>query len=121
VLDSPALDVGATVDYRAATRGVLGLPVPPSVVSVAKWLAAKRFDVDWDDLSYTDGAWVRAPALVFHGLDDTLVPPSTTEKLAANAGSVRPVLVPGAGHVLSRATDPATYDRELDGFLDALT
>lgn len=123
VLDSPALDLGSAVDFRAATRDVplLGLRLPASVVSVGKWFAAKRFDVDWDALDYAGGAWLRVPALVFHGLDDRLVPPSTSKRLAAANSYVRAVLTPGAGHVRSRAADPAAYDRRLDEFLDRVT
>jgi pimeloyl-ACP methyl ester carboxylesterase len=49
-LDSPMLDFSATVDLGAdnSSLPIVGLPVPSSLTTVAKFLAERRFDIDWD-------------------------------------------------------------------------
>lgn len=123
VLDSPMLDLGRTIDYEASQRSLplLGLPIPSSLVGVAKAIAGKRFGVDWDDLDYVGSDWLNVPALVFHGDDDGTVPVSTSRAFAAAADDVTLVVTPGATHVASREVDPAAYDRSLDEFLAGLT
>ena len=49
ILDAPMLDFSETVDDNASREEIApGVPLPSSLTDVAKWIAAKRFDVDWD-------------------------------------------------------------------------
>ena len=85
VLDSPMLDFGRTVDFQAGQESlpVLGLPVPSTLITTAKWLASVRFDVDWSELDYlTSTDELGVPILVFHGTDDSDVPIATSRDLA---------------------------------------
>ena len=53
ILDAPMLDFSETVDDNASREEIApGVPLPSSLTDVAKWIAAKRFDVDWDALNY---------------------------------------------------------------------
>ena len=86
ILDAPMLDFSETVDDNASREEIApGVPLPSSLTDVAKWIAAKRFDVDWDALNYladTD-AYADMPFLVFHGTADTTVPIATSREFAA--------------------------------------
>jgi pimeloyl-ACP methyl ester carboxylesterase len=60
------------------------------------------------------------PLLVIHGEDDTTVPFSHAQRIAAAYGpSVKTLFVSDAGHVRSYAADPARYLETIDTFLDA--
>ena len=56
ILDAPMLDFSTTVDDNASreTLPVIGAPLPSSLTAVAKWMADRRFDVDWPALDYLD-------------------------------------------------------------------
>ena len=68
-----------------------------------------------------DAARVRQPVLFIHGMEDTVLPPSESERLYARCGSVAKELwlVPGAGHVECYATQREEYVRRVAGFLAA--
>jgi len=117
VLDAPVLDLEATVDYAAERRGL-----PGPLTALAKWLAGRRFDVDWDNLDYLERAGrLSVPVLLFHGDADRTVPIKTSEALArARPELVTFVRVEGAGHVRSWNADPEAYEAALTGFLRRL-
>jgi pimeloyl-ACP methyl ester carboxylesterase len=123
VLDAPALDFRATVDYGATKRSLpLGLPIPGVLTSVAEWIAGWRYDVDWAAEDYVPGDWLHVPALVFHGTEDDTVPLSTTDAFsAAHPALVQAVRVTGAGHVESWNVDPAAYSARESAFLGCVT
>jgi len=122
VLDSPMLDLRATVDYQASLFPfpLFGHP-PASLVWVGTTFARWRYGFDWTSDDYLDGAsWVKEPVLIMHGTADTSVPLATSERLAAE----HPALVTlhrvrGAGHVESWNTDPARYRAIVGAFLRA--
>ncbi|MDJ0960248.1 MAG: alpha/beta hydrolase [Acidimicrobiia bacterium] len=125
IFDAPNIDFGRTVDYGASQRDLplVGLPVPQSLTTVAKFIGALRFGVDWSELDYLDDIdRIDVPILVFHGTNDTTVPVDVSERLA----ETRPDLVTflafeGAEHVQSWNFDPARYDAAMRRFLDALS
>lgn len=125
VLDAPAVDFGATIEQAADERSLpLGLPIPGSLVTVAKWIESTRDDVSWSQVDYVAqaGDLPGIPILVLHGADDARIYPATSRALAA----ARPDLVtlvefPGAGHVRSWNTDPARYETEVTTFLASLS
>lgn len=121
VFDAPMLDLQATVGYGASQRSlpVTGGSIPAPLVWTAETIASARFGVDWSATDYLSNAsWLKVPALVFHGTDDTTVPISTSIRLK----QLRPALVtlerfPGAGHVESWNIDRARYTSLLRSFL----
>lgn len=120
VLDAPALDLSAMVDYGASQ---FDLPVvggvPSSLTWTAKRLAGARYDVDWAAIDYLDSVgWLTVPTLVFHGAEDKKVPISTSRTLARKLPRLVTLhAVPNAGHVESWNVDPAGYERTLTEFL----
>ena len=123
ILDAPMLDFSETVDDNAAREEIApGVPLPSSLTQVAKWIAAKRFDVDWDGLNYladTD-AYADIPFLVFHGTADTTVPIATSREFAELLpAQVQLIEVDGAEHIESWNPDPDAYDSAVHAFLGA--
>jgi len=56
----------------------------------------------------------RVPILLIHGAADTNIPPHHSDELhAANPGSTKLWIVPGASHVASLGTEPETYERNV--------
>jgi uncharacterized protein len=120
VLDSPNLDMGATIDLAARhERLVAGVPVPFTVTEVAKTLSGLRASINWTALDYlrrVDGLSV--PVLVFHGTEDVVVPIETSRRLKQlRPAMVELVEVDGAGHVAARDANPTVYDQQVQAFL----
>ena len=87
-------------------------------VPAASYMAAARNLVDRDDISGRLKE-IRCPAIVFHGLEDSAIPPSDGEFLHKTLpGSVRFVGVPGATHAAS-LTHPEVVNPPLLEFLRA--
>jgi len=124
VLDSPMLDLGAAVDLGASDRNlpVVGLPIPSTLTSTAKWIAGWRYDVDWGRLDYVDRAdEIEVPVLLFHGVEDDIVPVATSDALAAMLGDlVTYRRVDSAKHLESWNLDSTAYEKLLGEFLAAL-
>jgi pimeloyl-ACP methyl ester carboxylesterase len=123
VLDAPALDLRATVEYGASRRSlpVIGTGIPDVLTTTAEWMAGHRYDLDWDAVDYLPGDWVRVPLLLFHGTADDTVPIATSDALyEAHPNLVREVRVRGAGHVQSWNVDPAGYRQALTDFLSCI-
>jgi len=120
VLDAPMLDLHATVQYRASRHGIpiIG-PAPAPLLWMAERIASACFGVDWSATSYLDETtWLKVPALVTHGDDDTRVPMAISTRLR----ELEPELVefarfPGAGHVESWNIDRARYAALVESFL----
>lgn len=125
ILDSPMLDFSSAVDHGASNTSLpmIGLPVPGSLVAVAKWMASWRFGVDWGKLNYLAGdSRLRSPILLFQGTADATVPTSTSSALASDRPDlVTYVVTPGAGHVDSWNLDPARYERYVQTFVTTHT
>lgn len=121
VLDAPALDLSKAVDFGAAQMNLplLSVQVPQSLTDSAKWIASWRFRVNWNSLDYlTKDHQLRAPILLFQGLNDKTVPPSTSNQLAKDRPHlVSYVTTQGAGHLESFNFHPRQYQSELTDFL----
>ena len=121
VLDSPMLDFSAAVDLGARNRSlpVVGLPIPDTLTSTAKWMAGIRFDVAWGDLDYLERVGELAvPILLFHGGEDDIVPVDTSDQLAElQPDLVTYLRVDEAPHIGSWNLDPDRYEKEFAEFL----
>ncbi len=124
ILDSPVLNVEASVDHGAEqeTLPLTSIGLPESLVSTAKWLASWRFDIDWEALNYVE-RWrdLHTPTLIIQGTADDTVPVGPSAELAR----IRPDLItlvtpPGVGHVLAWNADPEGYETLVNSFLDDL-
>lgn len=117
VLDSPVLDLDATLKFAARNQGYPGLFYRP-----AKTLARMRFGIPWRKLNYLrDTGNLHAPTLVFHGDEDTLVPLRTSHLLARSRPDlVRCVEVPGATHGRAWNMDPDRYEEITREFLESV-
>jgi uncharacterized protein len=121
VLDAPMLDFSRSVDLGASRQRLplVGLPLPQSLTDVAKWIASRRYGVEWGSLDYLDGAaQLQTPILLFHGTADTRVPIATSDQLARVAADVTYVRVRDADHLDSWNLDPARYDRAVQAFVE---
>jgi pimeloyl-ACP methyl ester carboxylesterase len=120
VLDAPMLNFSQTVDDNASREPLIGpIKLPSSLTAVAKWMAEKRFGVDWSALDYLATPQIfDLPTLVFHGTDDTTVPIATSEELARlKPKTVTLVTCPGANHIECWNADPKGYERRVVDFL----
>jgi pimeloyl-ACP methyl ester carboxylesterase len=121
ILDAPMLDFSTTVDDNAAREELpgIGLPLPSSLTSVAKWMAARRFDVDWGELDYlADTSRYDTRFLVFHGTDDTTVPIGTSVEFADLLPQrVTLLSCTGAEHIGCWNLDPSGYRDAVRAFL----
>lgn len=115
ILDSPMLDLGATVDLAARRRGL-----PSVLTAVAKALTSARFGVDWEGMDHLARAnEMASPVLLFHGDADEKVPVQTSERLARlRPDIVTYVAVEGAPHVGGWNVDPEAYEEAVREFLD---
>jgi pimeloyl-ACP methyl ester carboxylesterase len=124
IFDAPNIDFGRTVDYGASQRTLplLGVKVPQSLTTVAKFIGSLRFDFDWSEHDFIDGAEeIDFPILVFHGTEDGTVPVDVSERLRGERPDlVKLVVVDGAEHVQSWNDNPAEYEIEVRAFLDSL-
>jgi pimeloyl-ACP methyl ester carboxylesterase len=114
VLDSPILDLSATIDF-----GARQLDIPGFFIRLGKFMAGLRFEIDWEALDYLSRAdKLVAPILLFHGEADPIIPVETSDLLA----NIRPDIVtyhrvPSATHVRSWNMNPAAYEMAIDDFL----
>lgn len=123
IFDSPNIDFGRTVDFGAGQRTIplIGVKVPQSLTTVAKSIAALRFDFDWSEHDFIDDAErINFPILVFHGTDDSTVPIDVSERLRDERPDLVTMLsVVGAEHMQSWNADPSRYTAEVEAFLKA--
>jgi len=114
ILDAPALDWNETIEFEAREMGLPSFAAKP-----VEWAIGARIDVDWDRLDalrHIDR--LRVPTLLFHGLEDNVVPIATSAALArALPRDVTFVHVPHAGHVQSWNVAPARYEAKVRAFL----
>ena len=125
ILDSPALDLGAAIDRGAEDESlpVIGLPVPGSLVTITKWVAQLRWDVDFGAIDYLARVdELSEPILLFHGEEDSTVPIWVSDQLSEK----RPDLIwdyirgRGAGHTATWNVGPERYAERVLAFLDAV-
>ena len=124
IFDSPNIDFGRTVDYGASQRSLplLGVKIPQSLTTVAKFISSFRYDFDWSQHDFIDDAdAIDFPILVFHGTEDGTVPLDVSKRLQEEQPDlVTLIVVDGAEHVQSWNKDPARYANEVATFLRSI-
>jgi alpha-beta hydrolase superfamily lysophospholipase len=114
VLDAPALDWKSIFAFNSEQMGLPGffsLPV--------QWTIDARISPDWNSLDALQHADAfRFPVLLFHGIDDTVVPIDDSDEFAAELGKrVIYYRVPDADHTQEWNVNPGLYERRLRRFL----
>ena len=121
IFDSPNIDFGRTVDFGASQRSLplIGVGVPQSLATVAKFIGSFRFDFDWAQADFIDDAdKIGVPILAFHGTEDSTVPLDVSERLQEERPDlVTLIVVEGAEHVQSWNRDPNGYEERVLQFL----
>ncbi|HEY2335432.1 MAG TPA: alpha/beta fold hydrolase [Solirubrobacterales bacterium] len=114
LLDAPALDWRAILEFNAEEMGLPGFLALP-----VEWAIDARTDVDWNSLDALDHPKdFHLPILLFHGKEDKVVPIAISEDFAEELPRwVTYYPVPRAGHTQSWNVDPALYERRLGAFL----
>jgi fermentation-respiration switch protein FrsA (DUF1100 family) len=114
VLDSPVLDLSATIDF-----GGRQLDIPGPFVRLGQFIAGLRFEIDWKALDYLGRAhMLLAPILLFHGDADGIIPVETSDLLAKERpGIVTYHRVPNATHIRSWNMNPPAYETAVLAFL----
>ncbi|MCK9517898.1 MAG: prolyl oligopeptidase family serine peptidase [Dehalococcoidia bacterium] len=113
ILDSPMLDLRATVEHQAALAG------HPRLATGLMVRAARFAGVRWRDFDFIQHAdELDTPILLLHGDADPDVPVATSDRFAAaRPDIVEYVRVPGAGHVLSWNAGLEEYEAHVRAFL----
>lgn len=120
ILDSPVFSFEATVDFQAANTELplIGVEIPESLSTLAKWIASWRFDIDWDATNYLARTGeLHAPMLIFHGSGDTSVPLATSRLMARLRPDITTLVVTEASHVRSWNESPDDYKAAIIDFL----
>ncbi len=124
VFDAPNLDMGKTVDFAAEQRSLpFGLPVPRTMVGLAKVLTALRLNVNWDNIDYVRRVGrLTIPVVIFHGAEDLTVPIDVSREFEGRRSEfVTLVEVADAGHVSSWNVDPIAYEERVLDFIAEIT
>jgi len=117
VLDAPALDWPAIFEYGSEEMGLPAIAAWPLERAIGA-----RIEADWDavDAAKHPEAF-QLPILIFHGIDDDLIPISISEEFAAELPDhVTLYRIPKADHTQSWNVSPRLYERRLRAFLDEL-
>jgi uncharacterized protein len=114
VLDAPALNWKRILEFNATEMGFPGFAALP-----VEWAVGARIDADWEGvnaLGQTED--FHLPILLFHGLEDDLIPIGTSDDFAAELPRwVTYYRVPEAEHTQSWNVDPPLYEKRLTRFL----
>jgi uncharacterized protein len=114
ILDAPALDWKAILSFNAKEMGL-----PSFLADPVEWTIDLRIKPDWGSLdALRHPGDFHLPILLFHGLQDEVVPISSSDAFARELSSwVTYYRVPYAGHVESWNVDPSAYARRVSAFL----
>lgn len=114
ILDAPALDWKAILSFNAKKMGL-----PSFFADPVEWAIDLRIKPNWASLDALEHPGdFHLPILLFHGLEDEVVPISSSDTLAKELPSwVTYYRVPYAGHVESWNVDPALYAQRVSAFL----
>jgi uncharacterized protein len=117
VLDAPVLDWQEVLSFNATQKGYPSVAARP-----LEWAIGARIDADWDSLDASQNLDdFQLPILLFHGIEDDVVPISTSDDFAELLPRrVTYFRVPAAGHTEEWNVDPDLYERRLGAFLRRL-
>jgi len=116
ILDSPMLDLAATINHQ-----ITNSRLPRGLIASLSLLIHRRFGLDMNALnSLAASSELSTPILIIHGAEDRDIPCSLSEDLAR----ARPDLVTferfeGAAHVRSWNTDRHRYEAAVAKFLQS--
>jgi uncharacterized protein len=115
ILDAPALDWKAILSFNTSELGLPSFAADP-----VEWMIDVRIKPNWDSLdALRHPRAFHLPVLLFHGLQDKLVPISTSDAFARELGGwVTYYRVPRAGHTEAWNVDPGLYERRVEAFLE---
>ncbi|WP_371479041.1 alpha/beta hydrolase family protein [Kitasatospora sp. NBC_00315] len=117
ILDSPVLDLPATIRREATGAGVSA-----PLAGLGALAAEGRSKVDLADFArLAQGTDLQVPTLLLHGTEDAVAPWAAAERLGnrrADLVTLRPV--PGAEHAALWNANPAGYEESLRRFLTPL-
>jgi pimeloyl-ACP methyl ester carboxylesterase len=116
ILDAPALDWKAILSFNAKEMGL-----PSFLADPVEWMIDLRIKPNWSSLDALDHpASFHLPILLFHGLEDEVVPIVSSEAFAKELpGWVSLYRVPYAGHIESWNVDPTLYAKRVSAFLSS--
>jgi alpha-beta hydrolase superfamily lysophospholipase len=114
VLDAPALDWKSIFEFNAEQMGL-----PDFFALPVEWTIDARIDPDWSSLdALRHPGSFQLPVLLFHGIDDSIVPIGASDVFAEKLGKWATYYrVPDADHTQEWNVDPQQYDRRLSHFL----
>jgi pimeloyl-ACP methyl ester carboxylesterase len=114
ILDAPALSWKSILSFNARRMGLPSFSVLP-----VELMIDLRIDPNWASLDALDHpASFHLPILLFHGIDDGLVPIADSDAFARELpGWVTYYRVPQAAHVESWNVDSMLYEQRLAAFL----
>jgi pimeloyl-ACP methyl ester carboxylesterase len=113
ILDSPILDMSATLSYQAQR-----MSVPGFLANTAELVTTIRSGINFDNLNQLNQPQPNIPVLLFHGTDDTSTPISISDIFAkAHPNLVTYVRIPGVEHTEAWNANPLVYNNELTTFL----
>ena len=114
ILDAPALDWKAILSFHAKEMGL-----PSSLADPVEWAIDLRIKPNWNSLDALDHPGdFHLPILLFHGLDDEIVPIASSDAFAKELPDwVSYYRAPYAGHIESWNVDPALYAQRVSAFL----
>ena len=114
ILDAPALNWKRILEFNATEMGLPGFAALP-----VEWAVGARIDADWDGVDALSHAEdFHLPILLFHGLEDDLIPIGTSDDFAAELPRwVTYYRVPEAEHTQSWNVNPSLYERRMTRFL----
>lgn len=117
LLDAPALDWRAILEYNATEMGL-----PSFAANPVEWAIDLREAPNWNSLdALSHPGSFHLPILLFHGTADKTVPISTSNAFAKELPAwVTYYRVPAAGHVESWNVNPALYERRVEAFLSRI-
>lgn len=115
ILDAPALNWKAILSFNAKQMGL-----PSFLADPVEWAIDLRIKPNWGSLNALEHPVdFHLPILLFHGLEDELVPISSSDAFAKELpGWVTYYRVPHAGHVESWNVNPAAYSQRVSAFLN---
>lgn len=120
ILDSPMLSFEAAVDHQASDTKLplVGVGLPDSLTTFAKWIVSWRFDINWDASNYLAQTHeLHVPMLIFHGSNDPSVPLQTSRDMAFIRPDITTLIETEASHVRSWNEGPDDYRSAILSFL----
>ncbi len=121
-VDFVVADCGFSDIENVLRNGYKSAGVPTFLFEIADFGAVMRFHYSLRDMRPIDSLDDNTiPILFIHGAEDNLIIPKNSEDMAVRTKGLKEIhLIPKAGHAESILTDPETYHKYVEGFLQGL-